>query len=160
MQRLAVRNTKMQIPTMAKFFAAISLAGTGFFTANEIIPALPQGVEGASILPLVASSFGLLLGWRVVGLHPGRPWMSAISDGLRGALYMMAWSYAFLGAAQMLKLALRMRYDDAVEALVDIIGQGAAIAQASFSVDVLIVLICGAVLAGGASEWAYRKYGR
>jgi hypothetical protein len=150
----------MQIPTMAKLFAAIALAGTGFFTANEIMPALPQGVEGADILPLVTASFGLLLGWRVVGLHPGRRWMSALGDGLRGALYMMAWSYAFLGAAQMLKLAMRMRYDDAIEALVDIVGQGVAIAGASFGVNVLLVLACGAALAGLCSEWAFRKYGR
>jgi hypothetical protein len=160
MQRLIVRNSQMQIPTMAKLFAALSLAGTGFFTTNEIIPYLPPGVEGAGVLPLVAASFGLLMGWRVVGLHPGRPWMVALGDGLRGALYMMLWSYAFLGAAQMLKLAMRMRYDDVVEAMVDIIGQGAAIAQATSGLNVLMVLVVGAAFAGLASEWAFRKYGR
>ncbi|TMV92904.1 TrgA family protein [Thioclava sp. BHET1] len=160
MQRLVVRNSQMQIPTMAKLCAALWLAFTGFFAAQEILPNLPDGVEGAGVLPVIAASFGLLIGWRVVGLNPGRRWHEALNDGLRGAVYMMLWSYGFLGVAQMLKLASRMRYRDIGEATIDIVGQAAIVAQASMSLSVAAVLIVGAAFAGLSSEWAHRRFGR
>ena len=105
-------------------------------------------------------SFGLLVGWRVVGVSEGRRWVDAINDGLRGGIYVLMWTFFFLGTIQMLKLALRMRYDDVLSAVTDVIGQGVAIGVASLGVTPVITLGLGAMGAGLLSEFAYRRYGR
>ncbi|OWY05121.1 hypothetical protein B6V75_03020 [Thioclava sp. F1Mire-8] len=160
MQRIAVRKSKAQIPTLAKLFAALALGATGFFAAQQIMPAIPAGVDGAKELGLIMGSFGLLVGWRVVGVSEGRRWVDAINDGLRGGIYVLMWTFFFLGTIQMLKLALRMRYDDVLSAVTDVIGQGVAIGVASLGVAPVITLGLGAMGAGLLSEFAYRRYGR
>ncbi|PFG63208.1 hypothetical protein AXZ77_1807 [Thioclava sp. ES.031] len=160
MQRIAVRNSQAQIPTLAKLFAALALGATGVFAAQQITPAIPAGVDGAKELWLIMGSFGLLVGWRVVGLSAGRRWVDAINDGLRGGIYVLLWTFSFLGAMQMLKLALRMRYDDVLSAVTDVIGQGAAIGVASLGIMPVVTLGLGAVGAGLLSEFAHRRFGR
>ncbi|MEO1951341.1 TrgA family protein [Thioclava sp.] len=160
MHRIAVRNSQAQIPTIAKLFAALALGATGFFAAQQIMPAIPAGTDGAKELWLIMGSFGLLFGWRVVGVSAGRRWVDAINDGLRGGLYVLLWTFAFLGVMQILKLALRMRYDDVLSAVTDVIGQGTAIGLASLGVMPVITLGLGAMGAGLLSELAHRRYGR
>lgn len=160
MPRIMVRNSQAQIPTMAKLFAGLVLAATGVLCARGIVPQLPPGVQAANQLPLIMGSFGLLLGWRVVGLRPGRGWRDAVNDGLRGAVYLLIATFVFLGAFEMLRLALRMRYHDVMEAVTDVIGQGATLAVASLGLQPVITLGVGAALAGLAAEWAHRRFGR
>lgn len=160
MQRVVVRNSQTQIPTMAKLLAGLMLGATGFFAAQSIAPAIPAGVDGKEQLPLIMGSFGLLVGWRIVGLRPGRRWLEALNDGLRGGIYTVLWTFGFLGALQMLKLAMRMQYKDVLSAVTDILGQGALLGLASMGLTPVITLGLGAMLAGIASEFAYRRWGR
>ena len=160
MQRVVVRNSQVQIPTMSKLFAGLALAAAGFFAAQGIVPMIPAGTDGAEELPLIMASFGLMFGWRVVGVRPGRRWVDACNDGLRGAIYLLAATFAFLGTIQMFKLAVRMRYDDVLSAITDVAGQGIGIGMASLSLQPILTLGIGAMLAGVLSEYGHRRFGR
>lgn len=156
MQRVVLRNDQAMMPTMAKLVGALGLAATGAMTAQAIVPYLPTGTKTGGLV-LVAASFGLLLGWRVIGPAGGAPGRSAAA-GLRASFYLALWGLGFLGAVQMLHKALRMRYDGPSEALADILTQGVEIGYASMQVDVLATLFLGGAITAILAAWAGRRW--
>lgn len=145
------------MPTAAKLFAAVALAVVGFFAAALVLPHLPGGAR-ADFLPLMAASVGILVGWRVIGRATGRGYGSSAQAGVRGALYLVLWVLALTGFMQMVKMALRMRYDAPTEALVDVVSQAMDFGELVLKPDVLLVLFVGGGLAGMVSEWAGRRW--
>lgn len=145
------------MPTAAKLFAAVVLAIAGFCTGLLVLPYLPGGTRAAA-LPLVAASFGLLLGWRVIGREAGRGLWAAVQVGLRATVYMVVLVLFFLGTVQMVRWSVRLRYDGPMDALTDIVSQGLELGQAALQVDVVVALVLGGALAGIASEWAHRRW--
>ncbi|MGD9918825.1 MAG: TrgA family protein [Paenirhodobacter sp.] len=157
MQKLVVRSTQLQLPTTAKLFGALGLAMTGFFTAELMVPYLPVGTKAGG-LALMMTSFGLLLGWRVIGMNPGRGRSDAMHRGLRASFYLVTWGMVFLGSLQMMHEALRGRYDGVMAALTDVISKGISLASAVLQLDVLAVLFLGGVLSAMLAEWAWKQW--
>lgn len=157
MQKVVIRDTQMKLPTTAKLFGALGLAVTGFFNAELMLPYLPPGTEVHG-LAAVATSFGLLLGWRVIGMNPGKGLGRALERGLRAAFFLVFWSTAFLGALQMMHLMALGRYDGPMEALTDIVGQGLRLALVVLQLDVIAVLFFGGVLSAMLAEWAWKRW--
>ncbi|TKD22757.1 TrgA family protein [Rhodobacter capsulatus] len=157
MQKVVVRDTQMSLPTTAKLFGALGLAATGFITAELIPGNLPPGtaVHG---LALMAASFGLLLGWRVIGRNPGRGRVKVVERGLHAAIYLLLWTLVFLGALQMMREMARGRYDSPSEALLDVLAQGMRLGAEALRLDVLGTLFCGAVLSAMLAEWAWKRW--
>ncbi len=145
------------MPTAAKLFAAVVLAATGFFAAALVLPNIPLGAR-ADFLPGLSSVIGFTVGWIVVGVRAGKGDLSGIQTGMRGALFMVIWVLFATGFAQMIKLALRKRYDAPTEALVDVMARALDFGKLVFQPDVLIVLIVGGALSGLAAEWAGRRW--
>lgn len=157
MQKVVVRNTQLALPTSAKLFGALGLAMTGFFNAAVMLPYLPAGTQVSGIGG-VSASFGLLLGWRVIGMGPGHGMGRAAERGLRAAFYLIIWSTLFLGALQMLHKSTRGRYDGPIEALTDIFSQGLAMGFAVLQLDVVAVLFFGGILSAMLAEWAWKQW--
>lgn len=157
MQKVILRDTQMVLPTTAKLFGAIGLAATGFFTAELIPRNLPPGSEIHG-LATMAASFGLLLGWRVIGMNPGKGLARAVERGLHAALYLTLWTMFFLGALQMLRDMIRGRYDSPSEALIDILAQGMRLGEQALRLDVLSVLFCGGIVSAILAEWAWKRW--
>lgn len=157
MQKVVLRDTQMALPTTAKLFGAVGLAATGFFTAELIPEKLHPGAEIHG-LALMAASFGLLLGWRVIGMHPGKGLTKAVERGLHAAIYLLLWTMLFLGALQMMREMMRGRYGSPSEALLDILAQGMRLGSEAIQLDVLATLFCGAVLSAMLSEWAWKRW--
>ena len=157
MQKVVVRDTQMALPTTAKLFGAVGLAATGFFTAELIPGKLPPGaaIHG---LGVVAASFGLLLGWRLIGRNPGRGRFKAMERGAHAAIYLLLWTVLFLGALQMMREMARGRYDSPSEALLDVLAQGMRLGGEVLQWDVLGMLFCGAVVSAMLSEWAWKRW--
>lgn len=157
MQRVIVADTRTTLPTTAKLFGALGLAATGYFNAQLMLPYLPPGtnVQGLSA---VATSFGLLLGWRVIGMNPGQGLGRAIHRGLRAAFYLVFWSTLFLGALQMMQQMARGRYDGPGEALFDILAQGLRMGIAVAQLDVIGVLFFGGAVSAMLAEWAWKRW--
>lgn len=157
MQRVVVRNTQMRLPTTAKLFGSLGLAATGFFNAELMLPYLPPGTQ-VDGLALVSTSFGLLLGWRVIGMNPGKGLGRALERGLRSGFYLIVASTLFLGMMQMLQQALRSRYDGPLSAVTDILTQGVLLGIDVLQLDVIAVLFCGGMLSAILAEWAWKRW--
>ncbi|WP_444463092.1 TrgA family protein [Rhodobacter capsulatus] len=157
MQKVVVRDTQMALPTTAKLFGGLGLAATGFIAA-ELIPGKLH--PGASLhgLALMATSFGLALGWRVIGRNPGQGLIKAAERGLHAGLYLLLWTTLFLGALQMLRDMIRGRYDSPSEALLDVLAQGMRLGAEALQPDVLGMLFCGSVLSAMLAEWAWKRW--
>ncbi len=157
MQKVVLRDTQAKLPTTAKLFGALGLAATGFFGAELMAPHLPPSARVPG-LTLAAASFGLLLGWRVIGLHPGRGMARALERSLHAVIYLVAWTVLFMGAVQMMHRTSMGRYDGPSEALVDIIGQAMTLAAEVLRADVLAVLFFGGLLSAMLAEWAWKRW--
>ncbi|WP_415182670.1 TrgA family protein [Phaeovulum sp.] len=145
------------MPTAAKLFAALVLAATGVLAAALVLPDIPYGAK-ADFLPVVGGIIGFSAGWFVVGMRTGKGNMISMQTGMRGALFMVIGVLVVSGFAQMIKLALRKRYDAPTDALVDVVGQGLEFGKLVLQADVLGVLIVGGALSGMAAEWAGRRW--
>ena len=157
MQKVVLRDSQMALPTTAKLFGAIGLAATGFLTA-ELIPGKLHAGAAIHGLATMAASFGLALGWRVIGRYAGRGMVKAAERGVHAAIYLLLWTTLFLGALQMLREMQRGRYDSPSEALLDVLAQGMRLGAEAAQPDVLGMLFCGAVLSAMMAEWAWRRW--
>lgn len=134
------------------------MAVTGLCLGNLVLPVLPNMLRGAEALPVVAASFGLLIGWRVMGPMKGYGFVQSIGAGLRAATFVSIWTLAYLGAAQMLRLSLHMRYDEVSEAILDIFAQGLYYAVVLAQPQVLATLLVGGALSGILARWGARRW--
>lgn len=157
MQKVVVRNPQIYLPTTAKLFGSLGLALTGFFNAAMMLPYLPAGTRVGG-LAIISASFGLLLGWRVIGMQPGQGMWRAAERGMRAAFYLIICATLFLGALQMLHQSTRHRYDGPMEAITDIVAQGLDLGFSVLQLDVVAVLFFGGVLSSMLAEWAWRRW--
>lgn len=158
MQRVVQRNISHQMPTVAKLFGAAGMAITGLCLGNLVLPVLPLMLRGAEVLPVVAASFGLLIGWRVMTPMKSYGFVQSIGAGLRAAVYVCFWTLTYLGAAQMLRLSMNQRYDGAFEALLDIFTQGLYFSVVLAQPRVLATLLVGGALSGMVARWGARRW--
>jgi hypothetical protein len=157
MAKVVLRDTQMIMPTTAKLFGALGLAATGFFGSELMLPYLPPGTQIHG-LAMAAGSFGLLLGWRVIGMHPGRGMLRALQRGVNAAVYLVVSTLAFLGALQMIRMMVLGRYDGPMDAVVDILAQGLRLGADVMRPDVIGVLFCGSLVSAMLSEWAWKRW--
>jgi len=157
MQKVVLRDTQIILPTTAKLFGALGLGATGFFTAALMVPYLPPGtrIDG---LAMTATSLGMMIGWGVIGITPGKGTARAVGRGINAAVYLAVATLTFLGVLQMVRQMWRGRYDGPMDALVDVIAQGLHFADDVLQADVLAVLFCGAMLSAMLAEWAWKRW--
>ncbi|SOC19893.1 TrgA family protein [Rhodobacter maris] len=157
MQKVVLRDTQVKLPTTAKLFGALGLAATGFLAALLTVPNLPSSDSVSGFLG-VAASFGLLLGWRVIGLNPGHGLARACERGVHGALYLLIWTVLFLGAVQVMHRMMLGRYHDPLDAVLDVITQGMKSAAAVLRFDAIALVFLGGMVSAILSEWAWRRW--
>jgi hypothetical protein len=146
------------MPTAGRLFGGLALALTGFVAGSAVVPLLPTALKGAAILPLVMASFGLLIGWRVIGRFPGKTLTDAAMTGLRAAVYVAIWALVYLGLTEMLRMSTRMRYDTVTEAVLDIFNQGVQFGLMAAHPAVLGALLVGGVVSGIFAYWGQRVW--
>lgn len=145
------------MPTAAKFVAAIILAVCGFFVADLIRSGLPEGQPLKWLIP-VCIGIPLLVGWRVMGKLVGTNYGVSMNNGLYGVVLSTV-SVTFIFAfGLMIKKSRRLQYDGPMEALVDVFALMLEYGLLLLNPFVLLAMVCGAFIAGPASEWAHRKF--
>ncbi|PTV94680.1 hypothetical protein C8J27_107212 [Rhodobacter aestuarii] len=157
MQKVVLRDSQIKLPTTAKLFGGLGLAATGFFGAELMARNLPisAAVNGFAG---IAASIGLMVGWRVIGLRPGRGVVRALERGLHAVIYLVFWTMLFLGAVQVMHNMVRGRYDMPNEALVDVLSQGMTMAGAVLRFDTIAVLFLGGMVSAILAEWAWKRW--
>jgi len=145
------------MPDAARLVAAVSLAIIAFIVSGQIMPLMPEGTD-FGYFTLVNVGLGLVCGWVIMGKRAGRGIVSAINNGFTGTVAMVFWGLFVQGCWEMFRLAMRNRYDNPFEAVGAIFTIGAEYGVTMFVTNVILTLVCGGILAGLATEYAWRTW--
>ena len=145
------------MPTAARLMAAICLAVVGYVISTMVIPLMPESTNFGNFIP-INIVLGLLAGWFIMGPRVGRGTTAAINNGLTGVFVLMLWGVALQATYEMVRLAMRNRYDNAFEALTAIFQIGAEYAWIVCTVPIGIALLISALISGLLAEFASNRW--
>lgn len=145
------------MPDAARLVAACSLALIAFIVSGQVMPRMPEGTD-FGYFTYVNMGLGVLCGWIVMGKRAGRGITSAINNGLTGVAALVFWALFVQGCYEMFRLAMRNRYGGPFEAIFAIFEIGIEYGALLLHAPTLWTLLVGAVLAGLATEFAWRNW--
>ena len=144
------------MPTIARVVAGLLYAGLAWYVSEHIKPRYPEGFD-FGYFSEVNAAVAFVVGWRVMGSRAGLGYATAIGAGLTTSAAMVLWALFLHSSGEMIRLALRRRYDDAVEAIVGIFELMLDHAVRMSGVEVWILLVAGGAVAGTITEAVGRK---
>lgn len=145
------------MPTAARLMGAVCLAVLAFVISRMVMPLMPESTDFGYFIP-VNIVLGLVVGWTVMGSRVGRGTTAAVNNGLTGVFMLMLLGIGVQAVNEMVRLAMRNRYDDVFEAIVAVFQIGAEFTIVIATVPIGIALIVGAVISGLLTEWAGRHW--
>ena len=145
------------MPDAARLFAALGLAITAFIVSGQIMPLMPEGTN-FGYFTWVNMGIGALSGWIVMGKRAGKGITGAINNGITGMVAMVFWALFVQGCYEMVRLAMRNRYDGPFEAVMAIFEIAIDYAWTILAVPVVVPLLVGGVVTGLATEYAWRTW--
>ena len=145
------------LPNAASLFAAISLAVLAFIVSGQIMPLFEEGKD-FGYFTLVNMTIGAFVGWKVMGPRAGRGFTPGINNGVTGMAVMVFWGLFVQGCVEMVRLAMRNRYDGAFEAIVAIFEIGYEYAVMMAIPNILTTLAVGGIAAGMLTEFISGKW--
>jgi hypothetical protein len=145
------------MPTAARLMAAACLAVVAFVLSQMVIPLMPESTDFGYFVP-VNICLGLGVGWFVMGPRAGRGTTAAINNGLTGVFVLMLWGIGVQAINEMVRLAMRNRYDGPFEAIVAVVNIGAEFALIVATVPFGIALLISSVVSGLLTEFAKRNW--
>lgn len=143
------------MPDAAKLVAAVGLAILAFVVSGMIIPLFEEEMN-FGYFTWVNVALGLVTGWIVIGTRAGRGWVSAINVGLTGAVALVFWGLFVQSCNEMVRLAMKNRYDGPFEALLAVFKIGTDWALLMSTVQVWGTLAVGGIIIGILTEYAWR----
>ncbi len=145
------------MPTAPKMVAALLLALLGIIVSGQIQALLPENTD-VGWFPYVNAAIGGLCGWLVVGTRAGRGWMAGLSNGFTGTAALVFWGLFVQACNEMVKLAMRHRYDGPVEAFAAVFEQMVTYGRMMLTQEIILTLVIGGLVAGALTEWAARHW--
>ena len=145
------------MPTAARLVSAFCLAVVAFIISQMVIPLMPESTDFGYFVP-VNIFLGLAVGWIVMGPRAGRGWTSGINNGFTGVAVLMLWGLGVQSINEMIRLAMRNRYDGPFEAILAVFYIGAEWAWEIATQDIGIALVVSAVVTGLIAEWSSRRW--
>ncbi|WP_295455838.1 TrgA family protein [uncultured Pseudophaeobacter sp.] len=145
------------MPTAARLMGAICLAIVAFAVSGMVMPLMPESTDFGYFIP-VNIVLGLCAGWFVMGKRAGRGITAAINNGLTGVFVLMLWGVGIQSINEMVRLAMRNRYDDVFEAMTAVFTIGADYVWTISTVPIGISLLISAVVAGLLTEFAGKRW--
>ncbi len=146
------------MPTAARLMGAICLAIVGFVISGMVMPLMPESTDFGYFIP-VNIGLGLLAGWFVMGPKAGRGFTAAINNGLTGVFVLILWGVAVQAINEMVRLAMRNRYDNAFEALTASFQIGAEYAWMICTTPIGIALLICSVVSGLLTDFVANRWG-
>lgn len=145
------------MPNAARLVAALSLALIAFIVSGLVMPLMPEGMD-FGYFTWVNVGLGVLCGWIIMGKRAGRGITPAINNGVTGVLSLLFWGLFVQGAYEMFRQAMRNRFDGPFEALGAIFTIGFDYGLTIMVPSIIWTLLVGGVLAGLATEYAWRQW--
>ncbi|WP_170769547.1 TrgA family protein [Ruegeria lacuscaerulensis] len=145
------------MPTASRLVAATCLLVVAFLVSSMVIE---NGEEGKDYgwFTYVNMLLGVICGWKVMGKRAGRGWTAGVNNGLTGMAALVFWGLFVQGCNEMIRLAMRHRYDGPFEALLAIFQISVEFGQQLLAPEILWTLAIGALVAGLATEEASRRW--
>lgn len=145
------------MPTAARLMGAVCLAVVAYFISQMVMPLMPESTDFGYFVP-VNIFLGLCVGWIVMGSRAGRGTTAGINNGLTGVFVLMLWGIGVQAINEMMRLAMRNRYDGPFEAIVAVFQIGAEYAVIIATVPIGIALVISAVISGLLTEFAGSRW--
>lgn len=145
------------MPTAARLVAAICLAIVAYIVSGLIMSLMPDSTDFGIFVPLNVF-LGVLAGWLVMGRRAGRGTTAAINNGLTGVFVLMLWGIGVQACNEMVRLAMKNRYDGPMEAVVAIFQIGAEFGLMIATAPILAFLVVAAVISGLIVEFAGKRW--
>jgi hypothetical protein len=145
------------MPTAARLMAAFCVGVTAYFISLMVMPLMPESTDFGNFIPLNIC-IGLGVGWFAMGRRAGRGTTAAINNGLTGMFLLMLWGIGIQAINEMVRLAMRNRYDGPFEAVVAIFQIGAEYAVIVATVPIGLALLAGTVVCGLLTEFASNRW--
>ncbi|WP_299627596.1 TrgA family protein [uncultured Tateyamaria sp.] len=145
------------MPNAAKLVAAVGMAILAFFVSGLVMALFEEDTNfGWFVHVNVVLAF--FVGWLVIGSRAGRGMVSAVNVGLTAPVVLLFWGIFVQSCNEMVRIAMKNRYDGAFEALVAVFEIGAKWALLSLTLPVWGTLLIGGVIIGFVTELAWRRW--
>lgn len=145
------------MPTGAKLMAAVSFAVVGWVFANYYAMNMPDA-SAAGPIREGAAIIGALVGWKVMGPSVGKGYVEAAGAGVKTAVVLAVVALFLLALKEMLDNSVKMRYDGALDAILDVFETAVKRSQALASLGVFATLLIGGIVGGILTENAGRRW--
>jgi hypothetical protein len=145
------------MPTGAKLMAAASFAVVGWVFANYYAMNMPDA-SAAGPIREGAAVIGALVGWQVMGPSVGKGYVEAAGAGVKTAVVLAVVALFLLALKEMLDNSVKMRYDGALDAILDVFDTAVKRSQALVSLGVFATLLIGGIVSGILTENAGRRW--
>ena len=145
------------MPTGAKLMAALSFAVVGWVLANYYAM---NAVDSATLGPVreVSALVGAVVGWKLMGPSVGKGYVEAAGAGIKTAVVLAVVALFLLGLKEMLDNSVKMRYDGALDAILDIFQTMVKRSEGLLSLGVFGTILLGGIIAGLLTENAGRRW--
>lgn len=145
------------MPTAARLTASACLALLAFILSGQIMPLMPEDTD-FGYFTLVNIVLGILVGWVFMGRHVNFGLAASITNGLTGVLVLVFWGLFVQGANEMIRLAMRNRYDGPFEAIFAIFEHMVEYGLVLLNPLLLATMAIGGILSGLATNFAWRRW--
>lgn len=145
------------MPTGAKLMAAVSFAVVGWVLANYYAMNMPDA-SAAGPIREVAAVIGAIVGWAVMGPSTGKGYVEAAGAGIKTAVVLAVCALFLLALSEMLDNSVKMRYDGALDAILDVFQTMARRSEALLSLGVFGTILLGGIIGGLLTENAGRRW--
>lgn len=145
------------MPTAGRLTAGIVMALVGGYVAYIAGPLFSEGKQPSFWFPLCIAT-GLWAGWVVVGKRAGRGYRAAIGNGLTGGAALAFWVVFIVSFEEMIRKSMRRAYDGPMEAITDVFEIALEVVRQIGTLDVLVALAVGAILAGLIAEFYSKRF--
>lgn len=150
------------MPDAARLVAALCLGLTGFMVSEAVMAAF-LAAKGYNSFDFgwfiwVNAAVGVAVGWVSMGRRAGRGLPNAITNGLTGVFLLVLNGLFIQACNEMVRLAMKNRYDNALEAIVAVVEIGAEWGLILLNGPVIAILLVGAVVSGILTEYAWRTW--
>ena len=148
------------MPDAAKLVAAICLAIAGFILSALVMQTYVEanGETNFGWFVWVNVGLGIAVGWVSMGKRAGRGVSQAITNGITGVFLMILWGLFIQACNEMTRLAMKNRYDNAIEAIAAIFQIMAEWGLILLTAPILGTAAVAAFVVGILTEYAWRTW--
>ena len=145
------------MPDAAKLIAGLFIGVLAYLISFQIIPLMPESTDFGNFV-YINALLGLIVGWIVMGKRAGRGLTAAINNGLGGALMLVLWGLFIYSCYMMFGRALDNWYSGLFAAIAAVFQFMAEYALMLMTPQIVFMLAIGGVMAGLATEYAWRTW--